>query len=255
MGDDIAIMMVEAGGTENSWRYYQEGAPHVTEEVIARGLEESKVWIRESIDLQRDLVAKAGAREPMQFESATDYGDDVWAKVQEVGTSILAPALAIIDKTERNAALAVATKEVLVSFEGDEWNGREGEIKNANRSLQKKLMRKRVVEEGIRMDGRKADELRPVSAVVGILPTVHGSGLFQRGETQVLSVATLGMPRMALDILLRDSLSIETRKRYMHHYNMPPFSNGETGRGWHEAPRDRPRSVGRAGAAARRAAG
>src|SRR5205085_6328460 len=105
--------------------------------------------------------------------------------------------------------------------------GREKEVSEGIRSLTKKLIRKRVVEEGIRMDGRGIRDLRPVSAEVGVIPTAHGTGLFQRGETQVLNVLTLGMPKM--DQLL-DTLGIENKKRYMHHYNMPPYSNGETGR-------------------------
>ncbi|HEX7168871.1 MAG TPA: polyribonucleotide nucleotidyltransferase [Acidimicrobiales bacterium] len=228
-GSDIAIMMVEAGGTEDSWRYYEEGAPKVTEEVIAQGLEEAKRSIRESIDLQRQLVEKAGVRAPLPFQSATDYGDDVFARVSELGTEALSAAGRIADKTERNAATDAATKQIVEQI-GSEFEGREKEVSQAIRSLNKKLIRKRVVEEGVRIDGRKADEIRDMSAQVGILATAHGSGLFQRGETQVLNVATLGMPRMAMDILLRDSLSIEDRKRYMHHYNMPPFANGETGR-------------------------
>ena len=108
-----------------------------------------------------------------------------------------------------------------------EFEGREKEIKAAVRSLTKQLVRKRIVEDGVRMDGRGAKDLRPVSAEVGVIPTAHGSGLFQRGETQVLNVATLGMPRM--DQLL-DTIGIDDKKRYMHHYNMPPYANGETGR-------------------------
>src|SRR6202011_1214226 len=95
------------------------------------------------------------------------------------------------------------------------------------RALIKKLVRKRIVEEGVRMDGRGPTDLRPVTASVGVIPTAHGSGLFQRGETQVLNVTTLGMPRM--DQLL-DTIGIDEKKRYMHHYNMPPYANGETGR-------------------------
>ncbi|MBW8826716.1 MAG: polyribonucleotide nucleotidyltransferase [Acidobacteria bacterium] len=228
-GDDVAIMMVEAGGTERSFEYYDAGAPKVTEAVVAGGLDAAKTWIRESIELQLELVAKAGVKEALPFESATDYGDDVAAKVAELGAAAVAAANTIADKTERNAANDAAKKQIIAGM-GDTFAGREKEISNAIRSLTKKVIRKRVVDEGIRMDGRKVDELRPVSAEVAVLPTAHGSGLFQRGETQVLNICTLGMPRMAMDILLRDSLTPEDRKRYMHHYNMPPYSNGETGR-------------------------
>ena len=94
------------------------------------------------------------------------------------------------------------------------------------RSLTKRLVRQRIVKEGVRIDGGPKD-LRPLSARVGIIPTAHGSGLFQRGETQVLNVTTLGMPRM--DQML-DTIGTDDKKRYMHHYNMPPYANGEVGR-------------------------
>ncbi len=223
---DIAIMMVEASGTEKAFQYYDEGAPKVTEEVVADGLEQSKQWIRESIELQRELVEKAGVRDALPFDSATDYGDDVWARVSELGTESLAQANRIADKTERNAANDAAKAAILESI-GDEFAGREKEVSNAIRSLTKKVIRRRVTEEGVRIDGRGVRDLRPVSAAVRILPTAHGSGLFQRGETQVLNITTLGMPKM--DQLL-DTLSPEDHKRYMHHYNMPPYANGETGR-------------------------
>jgi polyribonucleotide nucleotidyltransferase len=223
---DIAIMMVEASGTEKAFQYYDAGAPKVTEEVVADGLEQSKTWIRESIELQRELVEKVGTRDPLPFDSATDYGDDVWARVSELGTDSLTQANRIADKTERNAANDAAKAAILDAL-GTEFEGREKEVANAIRSLTKKVIRKRVVEEGIRIDGRGVRDLRPVNAAVRILPTAHGSGLFQRGETQVLNITTLGMPKM--DQLL-DTLSPEDHKRYMHHYNMPPYANGETGR-------------------------
>ncbi|MDQ1399291.1 MAG: polyribonucleotide nucleotidyltransferase, partial [Acidimicrobiaceae bacterium] len=223
---DIAIMMVEASGTEKAWDYYQDGAPFVTEEIIADGLEAAKTWIRESIVLQLELVEKAGTRDAMPFESGTDYGDDVFAAVEKAGKDSLAKAHQIVDKTDRNAADKEAVAGIVESL-GTTFEGREREIKSAIKSLTKKIIRQRVVNEGIRIDGRGVKDLRPVTAEVGILATAHGSGLFQRGETQVLNVLTLGMPRM--DQML-DTLSPDDRKRFMHHYNMPPYSNGETGR-------------------------
>src|SRR3954464_1013592 len=109
---DIAIMMVEAGGTEKAWQYYQDGAPKVTEEVIAQGLDEAKTWIRESIDLQNELVKKAGVHDPIPYEPQLDYGDDVFERVAAVGTESLAKAQTIADKTERNAATDEATAAV-----------------------------------------------------------------------------------------------------------------------------------------------
>ncbi|HEY1635562.1 MAG TPA: polyribonucleotide nucleotidyltransferase [Acidimicrobiales bacterium] len=222
---DVAIMMVEAGGTEKAWTYYADGAPKVTEEVIAAGLESAKTWIRESIELQRRLVAEAGTKPTIAYESQLDYGDDVWTRVLDVGTESLTRATSIVAKAERNAALDEAGASIAASLD-EELSGREREVKAAVRALTKQLVRRRIVEEGVRIDGRGPGDIRPLSAEVGVLPTAHGSGLFQRGETQVLNVTTLGMPRMNQ---LLDTIGIDESKRYMHHYNFPPFSTGETG--------------------------
>jgi polyribonucleotide nucleotidyltransferase len=223
---DVAIMMVEAGGTEDAWKFYEEGAPKVTEEAIAQGLEESKTWIKQSIDLQRQLVEKAGVHEPIPFEPQTDYAPEVLERVRAVGSDRLSQVITITAKAERNHATDEATTAVLAELAG-EFPEREKEIKAAVRSLTKELVRRRIVEEGKRMDGRGPTDIRPLSAEVGILPTAHGTGLFQRGETQVLTVTTLGMPRMSQ---MLDTIGIEDSKRYMHHYNMPPWANGEVGR-------------------------
>ena len=226
---DIAIMMVEAGGSERSFQYYEEGAPQVTEEVLASGLEAAKTWIRESIVLQRQLVAafvaERGTIETMEYSTFSDYGDDVFARVEAVGATGLAAANVLTPKAERNAGLAEVTESIQSQL-ADEFAGREGEVKGAVRGLTKKLVRKRIVEEGLRIDGRTTTDIRPLSAEVDLFPTAHGSALFQRGETQVLNVTTLGMPRMNQ---LLDTITPVEFKRYMHHYNFPPFSTGETG--------------------------
>jgi polyribonucleotide nucleotidyltransferase len=222
---DIAIMMVEAGGTEDAWSYYEQGAPKVTEEVIADGLEAAKTWIREAIELQLELVAKFGTKPPIPFEPQVDYTDDIWQRVVEVGTDPVSAASSIVAKAERNAATDEATKAIIERL-GAEFEGREKQIKAAVKALQKQIVRKRIVEDGQRIDGRGPTDIRPLSAEVGLIPTAHGSGLFQRGETQVLTVATLGMPRMEQ---MLDTIGIDDSKRYMHHYNMAPFATGETG--------------------------
>jgi polyribonucleotide nucleotidyltransferase len=233
---DVAVMMVEAGGTEKSFAYYAEGAPKVDEAVLASGLEACKTWIKESIALQRQLVASviatSGPIPVLEFTPVVDYGDDVFAAVERVATDALATAVTISAKADRNAATDEASALAIAELAGTsdapgEFAGREKEIKEAVRSLSKKLVRKRIVDEGVRIDGRGIADLRPVTAEVGVLGTAHGSGLFQRGETQVLNVCTLAMPRMNQ---LMDTLSPETQKRYLHHYNMPPWANGETGR-------------------------
>ncbi len=223
---DVAIMMVEAGGTEDAWKFYETGAPKVTEQVVADGLEAAKTWIKESIDLQRELVEKMGGpKSVMVFERAVDYGDDVFERVSAVGTDQIAQASTILSKAERNEATEAATATIIEELAA-EFEGREKEVKAAVRSLQKKLVRKRIVEDGVRIDGRGTADIRPLSAEVGIIPTAHGSALFTRGETQVLTVTTLGMPRMEQ---MLDTIGIDDSKRYMHHYNMAPFATGETG--------------------------
>ena len=233
---DVAIMMVEAGGTAKSFAYYADGAPKVNEDVLAGGLEASKAFIKESIALQRQLVASVistkGPIKPLSYTPVLDYGIDVKAAVERVATPKLATAITISAKADRNAATDAVTAEAIAELAGTaaapgEFAGREKEIKEAVRSLTKALVRKRVVEEGVRIDGRAPADLRPVSSEVTVLPTAHGSGLFQRGETQVLTVATLAMPRMNQ---LMDTLTPTTNKRYLHHYNMAPWANGETGR-------------------------
>ena len=225
---EIAIMMVEASGTEKAWSYYEAGAPKVTEAVIAGGLDAAKTWIGESLALQNELVAKAGRKDPIVWDNQIDYSDDIEGAVAAF-TDKVAEANKIADKTERNAANDAIKAEVLgeLCTEGRPFVGEERAVKSALKELTKSVIRKRVVTEGIRMDGRGVTELRPVSAQVGLIPTAHGTGLFQRGETQVLNVLTLGLPKM--DQLL-DTVDPVTKKRYMHHYNFPPYANGETGR-------------------------
>jgi len=230
---DVAIMMVEAGGTEKAFEFYAEGAPKVSEQVIADGLEASKQWIKESIGLQRQLVASIiatrGPIAPLEYTPVLDYTDEIFAAVEKVATSKLATAVTIALKADRNAATDAAAAETVAELcgEGAPFAGQEKAVKEAVRSLTKKLVRKRVVEEGIRIDGRGPRDLRPLSSEVGILPAAHGTGLFQRGETQVLNVCTLAMPRMNQ---MLDTLGPDNEKRYIHHYNMAPWANGETGR-------------------------
>ena len=227
---DVAVMMVEAGGTEKSFTYYAAGAPKVTEEVIAGGLEVCKQYIKESIKLQRQLVASViatrGPIVPLKYTPVLDYSAELFAAVEKAATTKLQPAIRIALKSDRNEAIDAATAETLVEL-AEAFPAQEKQIKEAVRSLTKKLVRKRVVDEGIRIDGRAPADLRPVSAEVGLISTAHGTGLFQRGETQVLNVLTMAMPKMNQMI---DSITPETSKRYMHDYNMAPWANGETGR-------------------------
>jgi polyribonucleotide nucleotidyltransferase len=227
---DIAIMMVEAGGTEGSFVKYADGAPKVSEDVLAAGLEASKLWIREAINLQRELVkefvAARGPIKTIEYKSVKDFQDDVYARVDAIGASALGEANNLTAKTARNDALGAATASIIEQLSG-EFPDRASEIKAAVKSVTKKLVRRRIVEEGVRIDGRGVADIRPLSAEIDLFPMTHGSALFQRGETQVVNVTTLGMPRMKQMV---DSITPDEFRRYMHHYNFPPYSVGETGR-------------------------
>ena len=224
---DIAIMMVEAGGTERAFEYYGAGAPKVSEAVLAEGLEAAKTWIRESIELQKQLVSEAGSRPQLTFDASVDHSDEMKAAAAEAGGARLAEVMSIADKAERDTrsdeATAAIVAELVARFEGEDT---EKQLKAAVRAVTKDIVRRRIVTEGVRIDGRGITDIRPLSAEVGVIDMAHGSGLFQRGETQVLNVTTLGMSRMEQIV---DTLNPQDRKRYMHHYNFPPYSTGEAG--------------------------
>ena len=222
---DVAIMMVEAEATANTFGLVRDGATAPTEEVVAQGLEASKAFIKILCDAQ--LKVAAGAAKPTaDFPVFLEYQDDVFAAVSAAVSSELAQAMTIVSKADREAELdrvkALATDKVAGQFEG-----REKEIGGAFRSLTKKVVRERVIRDKVRIDGRGLTDIRPLSAEIDVLPRVHGSALFERGETQILGVTTLNMLRMEQQL---DTLAPETRKRYMHNYNFPPYSTGETGR-------------------------
>jgi polyribonucleotide nucleotidyltransferase len=225
----VDILMIEGEATDEAWKLiHEDGAQAPTEELVADGLEAAKQAIGEVIDFQNEFLSKLGV-EQKPFEPKPLYGADVWNDVDEFTRDRLATALVPI-KAEREAALDALKEDLKQALQ--ERYGEEkfaeiaGSVGPAFKEVQKKAMRKRVIEDGVRLDGRKADELRPLSAEVGLVPRAHGSGLFQRGDTQVLNVTTLGMLRMTQQI---DTLDPEESKRYIHHYNFPPFSTGETG--------------------------
>jgi polyribonucleotide nucleotidyltransferase len=224
-GGDVAIMMVEAEATEKTLSLIAEGAQAPTEEMVAQGLEAAKPFLAELCRAQSELAAKA-AKPAREFPVYLDYTDDVLEAVTAAVSSELSAALTIADKQQRETELdrvkGLAKERLAETFEG-----RDKEVSAAYRSLTKTLVRRRVVSEGVRIDGRGLRDIRSLSAEIDVVPRVHGSSLFERGETQILNVATLNMLRMEQ---LVDTLSPETRKRYMHHYNFPPYSTGETGR-------------------------
>ena len=223
--DDVAIMMVEAGGGENEWDLIQAGAVAPTEDVVADGLEAAKPFIRALCEAQMK-IAETASKPTGVFPLFLDYTDEEFAEVEQWVGDKLARALLTEGKLARDEAVDAVKTEMVAALANGEAE-REKALKAAFRSLEKTTIRMRTLREGVRMDGRTPTQIRSLSAEVEVLPRVHGSALFQRGETQILGVTTLAMLRMEQQL---DNLSPVTSKRYMHQYNFPPFSTGETGR-------------------------
>ncbi len=222
---DVAIMMVEAEATEQTFELVRSGVTAPSEDVVAGGLDAAKPFIKQLCDAQAEL-AKQAAKPVQEFPTFLDYEDDVYAAVEAAVKDQTAAALTIGGKHEREDKLD-EIKAGLLEQVGPQFEGREKEIGAAFRSLNKSLVRDRVLREKVRIDGRGLADIRPLHAEVGLIPRVHGSALFERGETQILGVTTLNMLKLEQQL---DTLSPEKHRRYMHKYVFPPFSTGETGR-------------------------
>ncbi|TCP50146.1 polyribonucleotide nucleotidyltransferase [Tamaricihabitans halophyticus] len=229
VGDDVAIMMVEAEGTEHTLDLIADGAKAPDERVVAEGLDAAKPYIRVLCAAQEELAGHA-SKPAGQYPLFHAYEQDAYDAVAAMASAKLTTALAVAGKQERDNATDEVKAEVLDQIgvgEGEAFAGREKEIGAAFRALTKKLIRQRILRDKVRIDGRGVTDIRQLSAEVAVVPRAHGSALFERGETQILGITTLNMLRMEQSL---DTLSPETSKRYLHHYNFPPFSTGETGR-------------------------
>jgi polyribonucleotide nucleotidyltransferase len=228
---EVAIMMVEAEATEHSWDLIKAGAVKPSEEIVAQGLEAAKPFIKELVAAQ-NVVASTAAKEIQAYPVFPAYSQETYDFVAGRAYDKLVPIYQIADKQERqNADDAVkdAVKaELLAAVEAGELPAVATlEFSGAYKSVTKTIVRGRILAEGVRIDGRGLADIRALDAEVQVIPRVHGSAIFQRGETQILGITTLNMLKMEQQI---DSLSPTTSKRYMHHYNFPPYSTGETGR-------------------------
>ncbi|MCW4458283.1 polyribonucleotide nucleotidyltransferase [Microbacterium sp. MPKO10] len=229
--EDVAIMMVEAEATEHSFDLIKAGAVKPNEEIVAAGLDAAKPFIAELVRAQSEMAAHS-AKEVQDYPVFLPYGDEVFAVVDGLAADELTNVYQIADKIERqNAddALKERVKEqVAAKVEAGELPAEAvGQVSGAYKAVTKRIVRDRILTEGVRIDGRGLADIRPLDAEVQVIPRVHGSAIFQRGETQIMGVTTLNMLKMEQQI---DSLSPQTHKRYMHHYNFPPYSTGETGR-------------------------
>ena len=228
---DVAIAMIEAGAGKNAWNLiYDEGQQKPDEEVVAGGLEAAKPFIKVLCDAQNELKRLA-AKETREFTLFPEYTDDLYNRIDEIAHADLDEALSIAEKLprqERIAEIKQRVKDTLsVEFTDMDEMEKDKEIGNAFKELQRQIVRRRILTQDYRIDGRGLRDIRTLSAEIDVVPRVHGSALFQRGETQILGITTLNMLKMEQQI---DALSGPTTKRYMHNYEMPPYSTGETGR-------------------------
>ncbi|MDR7232905.1 polyribonucleotide nucleotidyltransferase [Agrococcus sp. BE272] len=229
--EDVAIMMVEAEATDNAWELIQGGAVKPTEEIVAQGLEASKPFIKQLVAAQAE-VAKTAAKETQQYPLFPPYSEEALVAVREVAQERLSEVYRIAGKLERQDADDQLKEQVKQEINGRIERGEleavvATQVSGAYKAVTKEVVRGRILSEQVRMDGRGLADIRPLDAEVAVVPRVHGSAIFQRGETQIMGITTLNMLKLEQQI---DSLSPVTSKRYMHNYNFPPYSTGETGR-------------------------
>ncbi|WAC66277.1 polyribonucleotide nucleotidyltransferase [Agrococcus sp. SL85] len=229
--EDVAIMMVEAEATDHAWELIEGGAIKPTEEVVAQGLEASKPFIKQLVAAQAE-VARTAAKETQEYPLFPPYSDEALTAVREVAKERLSEVYQIAGKIERQDADDALKEQVKQEINARVERGElepsvATQVSGAYKAVTKEVVRGRILSEGVRMDGRGLADIRPLDAEVAVVPRVHGSAIFQRGETQIMGITTLNMLKLEQQI---DSLSPVTSKRYMHNYNFPPYSTGETGR-------------------------
>ncbi|MFQ5406858.1 MAG: polyribonucleotide nucleotidyltransferase [Anaerolineales bacterium] len=215
---------LRVAGTRDAILMVECGAQEVPEDMMVAALNFAHAQMQPLIDLQEQMaqeVGKAKITDWSRFAIDEAVKSEVTGKVRDQVVAVLGEAL---DKDARDERLRELEEELVASYEGRE-EVEIGDVRGAFHDVVKSETRRRIVDDHVRPDGRGLTEIRPLSAETGLSPRAHGSGLFTRGETQVLSLATLGTPR---DEQRLDTLSPVDSKRYLHHYNFPPFSTGET---------------------------
>jgi polyribonucleotide nucleotidyltransferase len=213
-------------GTKHGVNMVEAGSDEVPEETMLEAILFGHEVIKELVAFQEQIVEKVGL--PKMEPELHQIDPELEKRVRELATDALIQAVQVIDKQERQDAIDQVKEEVLArmaeELTEEEWTEQEKDMNTVLDQIVKEEVRRLILEEGKRPDGRAVDEIRPLSSEIDVLPRTHGSGLFRRGQTQVLSVCTLG----ALgDVQILDGLDLEESKRFMHHYNFPPFSVGE----------------------------
>ncbi len=219
---EVDIVMVEAGASDDAFNKIDDGSKAPTEEIVADGIDSAKEYIAELINKQAELVSKNEVP-IVEWPSVEDFTQELKSQIEESVISEVIEITSIVDRKERSNRQSELEEKVIQKFLNEEEDNSKA-IKLALKSIVKNVVRDRVISGGERLDGRSPTDIRDISAEINLLPKVHGSSLFLRGETQVLNVTTLGMGRLEQ---MLDTIDTVTSKRYMHHYNFPPYSTGE----------------------------
>ena len=213
-------------GTKDAVNMVEAGAKEVPEEVMLEAIMFGHDAIKQIIAFQEQIVAEIG-KEKMEL-NLYEIDADINARVREMAEADMLAAIQVVEKHARQEAIDAVNKRVLEVFEAEEVTEKElKQVKEVLNKIVKEEVRRLITDEKVRPDGRKIDEIRPLSSRVDLLPRTHGSALFTRGQTQALSICTLGALN---EHQMLDGLEVEETKRFIHHYNFPPFSVGETGR-------------------------
>jgi len=217
---ESSTLDLRLAGTADALLMVEAGADEVSEQVMVEALRRGHEAIQDTIRIQNEMREATG--KPKREYTSHAISDELREAVrQQVGDRLPEAIYGATHKQDLNERLGNLRNELTGNLE-EQWT--EKDIREAFGGLEREIVRQRTIKEGVRADGRDAQTIRPLSAEVGLLPRTHGSGLFARGETQVLSVATLGTPREEQKL---DDLSPDEAKRYIHHYNFPPYSTGE----------------------------
>ena len=219
---EVDIVMVEAGASDNAFEKIDNGSTAPSENIVADGIDLSKEYIAKLIEAQKELVSKRDIP-TVDWPIVEDYSDELMKEITDAYSDKVDAITALTDRSERSEKQGELQDEVIEKFVNEDTDNTKS-IKLAFKSLVKSSVRNRVLSGGPRLDGRTPTDIRDISSEINLLPTVHGSSLFLRGETQVLNITTLGMSRLEQ---MLDTIDTVTSKRYMHHYNFPPYSTGE----------------------------
>jgi polyribonucleotide nucleotidyltransferase len=217
-------LFLTVAGTKDEVNMVEAEADEVAEDVILEAIMFGHKEIARLVEFQEEIIQAIGV-EKSEFQ-VFDIEEDILTAVQTSVKEKMVAAIKVTEKHAREEAISAVKEEALAAFEHEEDEEVTSQVKQALEQLVKDEVRRLISQEKIRPDGRRIDEIRPLSSRINVLPRTHGSGLFTRGQTQTLSVCTLG----ALgDVQILDGLDLEESKRFMHHYNFPQFSVGETG--------------------------